>query len=152
MRRVTDLLVGRRRSSGQMSPTLQRSLNRLLAVLGAALLLAVGAGLAACGARDGEGAAAAPAGPAAPVDKVRITDFKFVPATITVRVGQKITWTNGDGAQHTATSGTPTALDGVFDTGTFGKGERKSVTVSKPGTFAYYCALHPFMKAAVIVR
>ena len=42
--------------------------------------------------------------------------------------------------------------DGLFDTDIINKGETKSVTVSKPGTFEYYCALHPFMHGTVIVR
>ena len=81
-----------------------------------------------------------------------IKDFLYEPDAISVAVGTKITFTNEDSAPHTATSGQPPGADGVFDTGNLTKGESKSVTVAKAGTFAYYCELHPFMKGTVIVK
>ena len=80
-------------------------------------------------------------------DKVDIADFAFDPETITVKAGTKVTWTNSDDATHTAT-----ADDGSFDTGDLDKGDSKSVTFDKPGTFTYYCRFHPFMKATVEVQ
>ena len=71
---------------------------------------------------------------------------------ITVAAGTKITFTNEDSAPHTATSGPSPGADGVFDTGTLKKGQSKGVKVAKAGTFAYYCAIHPFMKGTVIVK
>lgn len=82
----------------------------------------------------------------------RIEDFKYVPSTITVAPGTTITWTNRDKAPHTATSGASPNADGVFESGTITKGASRTVTVSKRGTFAYYCAFHPFMKGTVIVK
>ena len=84
--------------------------------------------------------------PAKAGDKVQIKDFLYDPEAISVAVGTKITFTNEDGAPHTATSGPSPTADGVFETGTLKKGQSKSVTVTKAGTFAYYCAIHPFMK------
>lgn len=134
-----------------MSTTLQQALNRLTAVLGVALVLATGVVLVA---HDANGGAAEPqqaAGPANAADKVEIKDFLFEPAAVTVPVGTKLTFTNEDSAPHTATSGPSPELRGVFDTGTLTKGQSKSVTLTKAGTFAYYCELHAFMKATVVV-
>jgi plastocyanin len=77
---------------------------------------------------------------------IDIADFTFKPEAITVRRGTRLTWVNHDVAQHTATA------NGAFDTGTLQKGDRKSITLSKAGTYAYVCQFHPFMKATVTVR
>jgi LPXTG-motif cell wall-anchored protein len=76
-----------------------------------------------------------------------ISDFKFSPATITVHVGDTITWTNVGPTAHTAT-----ASDGSFDTGTLQKGQSGSHTFTTAGTIAYICTLHPFMHGTVIVQ
>jgi plastocyanin len=74
--------------------------------------------------------------------KVSIQGFKFVPANLTVSVGDTVTFTNNDAAPHTATSN-------AFDTGTLRKGESNSVTISASGSFAYKCNFHPAMKGSV---
>jgi plastocyanin len=122
--------------------------NRTLTVLGAVLIIATGSVFVAHGSRSSE-AAARPVGAA---NTVQIENFLFAPEALTVPAGTKITFTNEDGAPHTATSGTSPSADGVFDTGTLAKGAHKSVTVSKAGTYTYYCAIHPFMKGTVTVR
>ncbi len=86
------------------------------------------------------------------VDTVQIKDFLYDPPAISVPVGATITFINEDSAPHTATSGSSPSADGVFDTGTLTKGQSKSVKVTKAGTFAYFCAIHPFMKATVTVK
>ena len=73
-------------------------------------------------------------------------DFKFKPETVTVKAGTKVTWVNNDAAPHTATA------TGAFDTDTLRKGDKKTLKLKKPGTYAYICAFHPFMKATVIVQ
>lgn len=75
---------------------------------------------------------------------VQIKDFKFLPATITVNVGDTVTWTNADTAPHDAK-----ANDGSFGTSNLSKGESGSATISKAGTFAYICSIHPNMKGTV---
>ncbi len=80
-------------------------------------------------------------------NQVTIQGFAFSPATITVKVGDSITWENSDSAPHSAT-----ADDGNFDTGRFGQGESKTVTFDKAGTFNYHCSVHPNMKATVVVE
>jgi plastocyanin len=96
---------------------------------------------------DGSGApaAASQATASGPVT-IDIADFTFKPEAITVKRGTKVTWVNHDVAQHTATA------SGAFDTGTLQKGDKKSITLAKAGTYAYVCQFHPFMKATVTVR
>ncbi len=131
-------------------------LNRLLPLLGVALLVATVAVFAARDGGDDRSGASAPATAAAAApaatNRVEIRDFLFSPASVTVEAGVKLTFTNADDAPHTATSGTSPKPDGRFDTGTLAKGKSASVTLSEPGTYSYYCSIHPFMKATVTVR
>jgi len=77
---------------------------------------------------------------------VTISDFKFAPASITVNVGDTVTWTNKGPTAHTATG-----KDKSFDTGLLQKGETGSFTFKKAGTYAYICTPHPYMKGTVKV-
>jgi len=94
------------------------------------------------------GAASRPAdtGPAA---KVTIDNFRFTPAEITVRPGATVTWVNKDDAPHTATAkgGKP-----AFDSGALDTDETYAFTFKAPGTYRYYCKIHPHMTATVIVK
>ena len=78
--------------------------------------------------------------------------FAFSPATLTVKVGTTVTWTNMTQAPHTVTSD-----DGkTFDSGSANpispSGGTFSFTFTKAGTFTYHCQIHPFMKATIIVQ
>lgn len=75
---------------------------------------------------------------------VAIKGMKFDPPTLALAVGDTITFTNEDGAPHTAT-----ANDGAFDTGRLNKGQSATVTVSAAGAHAYKCLVHPSMKGTV---
>ena len=83
---------------------------------------------------------------AASSSSVSIHDFKFNPSSITIHVGDTVTWTNQDSQQHTAT-----ATDGTFNTGTLNHGDVGRFTFPRAGTFNYTCKFHPFMKASVTV-
>jgi len=78
--------------------------------------------------------------------QIRMATFAFGPSTVTVRVGQKVTWIDGDPVPHTAT-----AKDGQWNTGQVVPGGSFTVTMTKPGTYVYFCGDHPFMQAKVIV-
>ncbi|MGH2531403.1 MAG: cupredoxin domain-containing protein [Thermomicrobiales bacterium] len=78
--------------------------------------------------------------------RVTIIDFTFDPGTIDVQAGTTVTWTNNDSAPHTVT-----ADGGSFDSGTLEPGDTFSFTFEEAGSFTYYCAIHPNMKAAVEV-
>jgi len=76
---------------------------------------------------------------------VSIDTFRFVPASVTVNVGDSVTWTNRDAAQHTATA------PGVFDTGNLSQGQSRAIVMGTAGTFAYRCSIHPTMTGTVQV-
>ena len=78
---------------------------------------------------------------------VDITAFKFAPAVLTVPVGTTVTWTNHDEEPHTITSTT-----GAFGSAGLSHEETFTQTFTRPGSYAYFCALHPHMKATVVVR
>jgi plastocyanin len=78
--------------------------------------------------------------------KVEIVEFAYSPDPVRVQVGGKVIWQNMDSAPHTAT-----ADDGSFDTGTLEKGKLKSEAFKEPGTYTYYCEIHPTMRGTVEV-
>lgn len=78
---------------------------------------------------------------------VTIQNMAFSPSTLTVKVGDKVTWTNQDSAGHSAT-----ADDGSFDTGVLAQGQSGSATFAKAGTYTYHCSVHPGMKATIVVE
>ncbi|MGI8632832.1 MAG: cupredoxin domain-containing protein [Solirubrobacterales bacterium] len=80
--------------------------------------------------------------------EIDIADFEFKPPEVTVEAGTKVTWTNKDSANHTATADDKT----VFDTGNLNQGDAKSATLDKAGTYGYICDIHPYMKGSVTVK
>ena len=78
---------------------------------------------------------------------ISVKEFKFAPSVLTVRVGTTVTWTNRDEETHTVTSAT-----GAFASAGLGHEEGFSETFTRPGRYEYFCALHPHMKATLIVR
>ncbi len=79
--------------------------------------------------------------------KVAIRSYAFHPASLTVAAGTKVTFTNDDSTAHTAT-----ARAGGFDTGSLAANASRTITLSKPGTYSYYCQFHAFMTATITVR
>ena len=80
-------------------------------------------------------------------DEVVIQNFTFQPATLTVKAGTKVTWVNRDDDPHTATDTEKRFGSKALDTG-----DRFSTEFTKPGTYNYYCALHPKMTGQIIVK
>lgn len=77
---------------------------------------------------------------------ITIKNYKYAPATIKVKKGTKITWTNEDVAGHTVT-----ADNGSWESKLLAKGGTYEKTFDSVGTFAYHCAPHPYMKASIEV-
>jgi plastocyanin len=75
-----------------------------------------------------------------------INTWGFTPPDVTISAGQSVTWMNSGALAHTAT-----AVGGQFDTGTVGPGESKTITLSSPGSIAYQCTPHPWMKGTLTV-
>ena len=78
--------------------------------------------------------------------EVRIVDFDYQPSVLEVTPGTSVTWTNEDGAPHTAT-----AQDDTFDTGRLDKGESGEITFDTPGSYDYICTYHPYMEGRIVV-
>ena len=97
--------------------------------------------------RKARRSADAPRATAAADTGVTISDFEFAPASVTINVGDTVTWTNDGPTPHSAT-----ADDGSFDTGIFNAGQSRSETFDQAGTFAYFCTPHPNMRGTITVQ
>jgi plastocyanin len=71
----------------------------------------------------------------------------FSPPQLSVRVGRTVSWVNKDVVSHTVTSRSA----GVFDSGSLPTGATFKFTFTKPGTYEYYCTVHAWMKATIVV-
>jgi plastocyanin len=86
---------------------------------------------------------------ALPANAVRIDNFAFTPASLTVAVGTTVTWVNYDDIPHTVVSSdTPRH----FKSPPLDTDGRYSFTFSKPGTYQYFCSIHPHMVGQIVVR
>lgn len=79
--------------------------------------------------------------------QVNIDNFSFGPASVDVRVGTTVTWRNRDDIPHTVVS-----TDGTFKSKVRDTDETFSYTFSKPGTYSYFCSIHPKMVGKVVVK
>jgi plastocyanin len=110
----------------------QRSIHRRLAVAASFAVLGLAIVGSAASAADGT---------------VSISGNAFAPRTVTVEVGDTVTWTNSDARAHTAT-----ADGGTFDTGAISRNAGATVTFSNAGTFPYHCSIHPDMAGTIVVQ
>jgi plastocyanin len=87
----------------------------------------------------------------------------YLPRQITISVNDQVTWTNNDTEAHTVTSGIGAGIEslmnnkrgtpnGLFDSGSFRLGQSWTHTFARPGTFTYFCTIHPWMDGVVIVQ
>ena len=114
-----------------------RKLFLIAAIVVAAMLFIVGAATFSSGST-----------PAQPTNaEVKIDNFSFGPATITVAVGTTVTWTNRDDIPHTVVSDEKVFKSKVLDTD-----EKFSYTFTTPGTYGYFCSVHPKMTGKVVVQ
>ena len=79
--------------------------------------------------------------------EVKIDNFSFGPTAITVAAGTTVTWTNRDDIPHTVVSD-----DKIFKSKVLDTDEKFSYTFAKPGTYPYFCSVHPKMTGKVIVQ
>lgn len=128
---------------------------RLIAVLAIGVVVLTGA----CGGDDGadnagtattvKGASSAGGDKAVATSSITVKDFRFDPKTATVKVGQEVTWTNEDSANHGITDKgkafTGPAFGPEADSKTF------SHTYDKPGTYPYFCNIHESMTGTINV-
>ncbi len=81
-------------------------------------------------------------------NQIEIKDFHFNPQTLTVKSGEKITWINRDEEPHTVVSvekqfKKSTALD---------TDQEFTITAGVPGTYTYFCSVHPKMTGTIVVE
>jgi plastocyanin len=84
---------------------------------------------------------------AATKDSVAISGFAFGPKTVTVERGTEVTWVNDDPTEHTVT-----AENGSFSSDPLAQGKTFANQFDRPGSYRYFCAIHPTMKGIVQVR
>ncbi len=78
---------------------------------------------------------------------IKMQNIAFDPKAVTVKVGQKVTWTNDDSVDHNVTSKSGESIK----SDNFGKGGTFSFTPTKAGTISYVCTIHPGMVATLTV-
>jgi len=127
-------------------------MRRILVALCAVLALALG--LAACGGSSGGGSTSAST--SAPSSSsggsgggvtIKMQNIQFSPKDTTVKVGDKVTWTNDDNTDHNVTA--DSGAD--FKSKDFGNGATFEFTPDKAGTIKYVCTIHPGMTATLNV-
>ena len=79
--------------------------------------------------------------------QVKMKNIQFSPSSVTVKVGQKVTWVNDDTVTHNVTS-----QDGQIKSSNFGQGQSFSFTPTKAGTIKYTCTIHPGMNGTLVVQ
>jgi plastocyanin len=80
---------------------------------------------------------------------ISIDNFTFAPDVLTVHPGTKVVWTNRDDIPHLVLSaGNPV----LFKSKTLDTDDNFSMVFDKPGTYAYFCGLHPHMQGSVVVQ
>jgi plastocyanin len=119
--------------------------------LGAVVALALG--VAACGGSSGGGSTATTSSSAASSSgggggvQIKMQNIQFSPKATSVKVGDKVTWTNDDNTDHNVTADSGAS----FKSKDFGNGATFSFTADKAGTIKYECTIHPGMTATLTV-
>ena len=126
-------------------------MRRMLLLLCAVVALAA----AGCGGGDDNGGSSSGSAPSTSAASssgggvaIKMQNIQFAPKDVTVKVGQKVTWTNDDSTDHNVTA--ESGAD--FKSKDFGNGETFSFTPDKAGTIKYECTLHPGMTATLTVQ
>jgi plastocyanin len=107
-----------------------------------------GGGSSGASTSSGGSTKATAAAPSGAGKAVSIRNFKFLPGTITVKKGARITVSNRDSTAHTATSDDGSS----FDTGSIDPGSSSTITLNTTGRVTYHCSIHPFMHGTIVVQ
>lgn len=79
--------------------------------------------------------------------EVKVDNFTFAPETLNLPVNSTVTWINKDDVPHVIASN-----DGLFKSKGLDTDDHFSYTFSKPGTYSYYCSIHPKMVGKIVVQ
>ncbi len=77
---------------------------------------------------------------------IEISDFRYGPPNLSLPAGATVTWLNRDAAPHDSA-----ARDGTWDTELLQRNEEFALTFDEPGTWEYFCTIHPYMTATLTV-
>jgi len=81
-------------------------------------------------------------------NRIEIKDFAFNPQTITIKAGEKVTWINRDEEPHTIVS-----VEKQFKkSSALDTDQEFTITAGPPGTYTYYCSVHPKMTGTIVVE
>lgn len=123
-------------------------MNRVMRILGMGILLVAAFDYATSGRKQTNAATLASQQLAHEMAAtVKIDNFSFSPATLEIKSGTTVTWTNADDIPHTVVSD-----DKAFKSKALDTDDKFSFTFDKPGTYPYFCSLHPKMTAKVVVQ
>ena len=120
-------------------------MRRSVFIAGLAAAFALGVGLFGTGRKS----SVAQAQQKASTMEVKVDNFSFGPVTLTVPVGTTVTWINRDDIPYTIVS---TDDPKAFKSKVLDTDEKFSFAFSKPGTYPYFCSIHPKMTGQVIVQ
>jgi plastocyanin len=123
-------------------------------------LLAIALVAAGCGGGDNNGGGGKkaetpkPAKPAAGGKGAQVTmkNIQFKPASVTVKKGGTVTWTNDDSANHDVTKTGGPGPKFSSGTGNLKKGDTYKQTLNTPGQVKYVCTIHPGMEGTITVK
>jgi plastocyanin len=118
--------------------TIHRGLFGSLKMLPGFLALALGLLVPFCSMADNAGTNSV---------QVTVDNFSFTPPALAVHAGTKVTWVNKDDVPHTVTSD-----DQLFGSRALDTDDKFSFTFQTPGTYSYYCSVHPKMTGKVVVK
>jgi amicyanin len=79
--------------------------------------------------------------------QVSMKDIAFDPDSVTIKVGETVTWTNEESVPHTVVGD-----NGEFESADLANGDTFTFTFNQAGTYAYHCSIHPGMKGTVVVQ
>jgi len=78
-------------------------------------------------------------------------DYAMNPGTLVIKAGDTVKWTNAGNMDHDVTSGVDPVADGAWASPTFAPGESWSRTFHTPGTYPYFCSIHPYLMPGTII-
>lgn len=82
-----------------------------------------------------------------PTQQIKIDNFSFTPQQLTIAQGTTVVWANDDDVPHTVVGTHQEFRSKALDTG-----DQFSFTFIKPGTYEYFCSVHPMMTGKIIVK
>ena len=123
-----------------INPAQRRRIALLLGAVGVASLLAVAL-------PELTAAGEAVSAPAASPATVKIDNFAFAPATLTITAGTTVTWKNDDDSPHRIGD-----KNGTFKSAALDTDDTYSHTFAAPGEYPYICTIHPYMAGKIIVK